>query len=387
MSTVGTARLRPDTLDQFLRGAALLGSGGGGEAALLRTRLAEQLPANGIELLTLSDAVASGLTTVAAVGMIGATSVLTEKLPNGNEIADSIAAAERWRGKRVDAVMPVEAAGVNAVLPVLAAAQLGLPLVDADFTGRALPRFDQLSLVVARPELLRSAMLAQPGGQLLVLDRCSPAELERAVRAYVGHSGGWAGATFGPLPLGELPGAACEGTLARALALGERGAAAPAGSPDEAAGSPGDLPGGPVDPPGAVRLAAGRVIQVTRTQGQHFTRSSFAISDSGGALLRIEAENEYVAAIRDGLPVATSPELICVLDRRTAEPIAVERLRFGDDVQVLALAGPPWWRGEAGRLSAVGPRAFGVDLDPVLLPAPHRPPAGPDRTRPPKEHR
>nr|WP_246233188.1 DUF917 domain-containing protein [Nakamurella aerolata] len=347
----------PADLDRFLRGAALLGSGGGGEAALFGARLVDQLPSDGLELVSMAEAVAAGLGTVAAVGMIGATSVLTEKLPNGNEIAGSVVAAERWCGRRIDAVMPVEAAGVNAILPVLTAAQLGLPLVDADFTGRALPRFDQLSLVVARPQLLRSATLAQPGGQLLVLDKCSPAELERAVRAYVGHSGGWAGATFGPFPLGELAGAACEGTLARALALGGWLTAEALERLDELAGAV---------------LARGRVIEVVRSQGQQFTRSSFAVAAADGALLRIEAENEYVAAIRDGLPVATSPELICVLDRRTAEPIAVERLRFGDDVQVVALTGPPWWRAEARRLAAVGPRAFGVDLDPVLLSQPGR---------------
>ncbi|NNG37589.1 DUF917 family protein [Nakamurella aerolata] len=357
VSTVGSSRLYPADLDRFLRGAALLGSGGGGEAALFGARLVDQLPSDGLELVSMAEAVAAGLGTVAAVGMIGATSVLTEKLPNGNEIAGSVVAAERWCGRRIDAVMPVEAAGVNAILPVLTAAQLGLPLVDADFTGRALPRFDQLSLVVARPQLLRSATLAQPGGQLLVLDKCSPAELERAVRAYVGHSGGWAGATFGPFPLGELAGAACEGTLARALALGGWLTAEALERLDELAGAV---------------LARGRVIEVVRSQGQQFTRSSFAVAAADGALLRIEAENEYVAAIRDGLPVATSPELICVLDRRTAEPIAVERLRFGDDVQVVALTGPPWWRAEARRLAAVGPRAFGVDLDPVLLSQPGR---------------
>jgi hypothetical protein len=83
----------------------------------------------------------------------------------------------------------------------------------------------------------------------------------------------------------------------------------------------------------------------------------------------VEAENEYLLVLVDGEPVVSCPELILVLDRRTARPIAVDRLRSGDDVQVLALPGPPWWWETPERLSAVGPRAFGLDLDPVRLPA------------------
>ena len=35
---------------------------------------------------------------------------------------------------------------------------------------------------------------------------------------------------------------------------------------------------------------------------------------------------------------------------------------FGQD-----LAEAPWWTVDPARLAAVGPRAFGLDLDPVLL--------------------
>lgn len=352
----GPRRLHLTDLDHFILGAAVLGSGGGGDAELYRHQLSESLPANGIELIPLAAAVAGGVRTVAAVGMIGATSMMLEKLPSGGEIAESIGAAERWTGVRVDAVMPVECAGVNATLPVAAAADLGLPLIDADLTGRALPRFDQLSVVATRPELLRSATVAQPGGQLLVIDRCTPFELERTIRSYVAHSGGWAGATFGPLAAADLGGVCCEGTLGRAVDLGRRFAAAGADGFDAALA---EL--------GGVLLAAGRVIDVVRAAGAQFSRTSFAIADRGGPVLRVEAEFEYLAAVVDGVPVVSTPELICVLDRRTRTPIAVDRLRLGDNVQAVALPGPSWWIADERRLAAVGPRAFGVDLDPVLL--------------------
>lgn len=355
------AHLRREDLDDFVLGATLLGSGGGGDPALYAHLLRAALPPSGIALCPLdpsSDAV------VVPVGMIGATSVLTEKLPHGGEISQAVAAICRWSGRRADAVMPVEAAGLNAALAVVAAAELGLPLIDADLMGRALPRFDQLTAVVDSADradragpLLRSAALVEPGGQVMVQDNASPQELERTVRAYVAQAGGWAGAAFGPMPASDLAGRVCDGTLARALDLGRAWRSASGAGPAALA-----------DALGGRFLAAGRVIEVVRTLSDGFSRGSFAVADRSGPMVRIEAENEYLIAVVDGEPVATCPDLICVLDGRTAQPVAVDRLRAGDDVQVVTLPGPPWWTAVPDRVAAVGPRAFGFDIDPVLLP-------------------
>jgi hypothetical protein len=121
---------------------------------------------------------------------------------------------------------------------------------------------------------------------------------------------------------------------------------------------------------GGVLLGAGRVVDVARGPVRHPNRGRFAVVGRTGPVLRIEAENEYLLVLADGEPVVSCPELVLVLDRRTARPIAVDRLRFGDDVQVLALPGPSWWWEEPERLLSVAPRAFGIDLDPVRLPGP-----------------
>ncbi|MGI3782632.1 MAG: DUF917 domain-containing protein, partial [Janthinobacterium lividum] len=293
---------------------------------------------------------------------VGATSVLVEKLPHGGEIAQAVGASRRWNGLAVDALMPVEAAGLNAALAVTAAAELDLPLLDVDLMGRALPRFDQLSLVVAGSEAIRSAALAESGGQLLMLDHSTPSMLERAVRAYVSIAGGWAGASFGPVEVAELVGRSCEGTLTRAVRLGQ--------GLDAVAGSSGSEPAVIAQALGGLVLGAGRVVEVARGPVPHPSRSRFTVTARTDPVLRIEAENEYLLVLVDGEPAVTCPDLILVLDRRTARPIAVDRLRAGDDVQVLALPGPTWWWETPERLASVGPRAFGIDLDPVRCASP-----------------
>ncbi|MGI3783047.1 MAG: DUF917 family protein, partial [Janthinobacterium lividum] len=103
--------LRPGDVDAFLLGATLLGSGGGGDAGVWSHQVRASLPTAGMELLSLDDARDRGLGRVAVVGMVGATSVLVEKLPHGGEIAQAVGASRRWNGLAVDALMPVEAAG------------------------------------------------------------------------------------------------------------------------------------------------------------------------------------------------------------------------------------------------------------------------------------
>lgn len=359
------SRLERGALPAYVLGAALLGSGGGGDAAVYLPRLLASVPVDGIELVPVAEAGRRGLRTVVAVGMIGAASVLTEKLPHGGEIGEAVAAACRWSGREVDAVVPVEAAGVNAALGVAAAAELGLPLLDADLMGRALPRYDQVTLVVADPGAMGATAVAEPGGQVLVVDRCSPRALERTVRTYVSQAGGWAGAAFGPFGVDVLTGQCCLGTPSRALDLGTRllGHGGRLDPPDLAAALGGRL------------LAAGRVLEIERGAGASYTRASVAVLDRSGSVLRLEAESEYLAALRDGEPVVTCPELLCVLERRTGTPVPADRLRPGDDVQVLALPGPAWWTRSAERLAVVSPRAFGLDLDPVLLDGPAAPDA------------
>ena len=65
---------------------------------------------------------------------------------------------------------------------------------------------------------------------------------------------------------------------------------------------------------------------------------------------------------RDGQPVVTTPDLICLLDSDSGEAIGTESIRYGQRVTVIALPSPPVFLSPKG-LTHVGPRAFGYDID------------------------
>jgi DUF917 family protein len=341
--------LRAADVDALGVGLRLLGSGGGGDPEVFGSTLRRALEGAELELHAPEE---FGEAPVVAVGMLGGTRMFAEKLPSGAEFVEAVRAQARWTGVEPRAVMASEAAGLNGALAVVAAVALGLPLIDADLMGRALPRVDQFTRAVDGGALAPFVMV-DPGGRTVLLDDTDPVALERVIRVIIAQGGGWAGCAFAPVPASAVRHDSCLGSLARALALGRAHAAA--------------APGGIAAALGGRALAAGRAVEIARHASATFGRAGITVLDDAGPVLRLEAENEYLLALLDGEPVASCPDLLCVLDRRTSAPIAVDALRVGDDVRVVALPGPAWWRAYPARLAHVGPRAFGLDCDPVLL--------------------
>jgi DUF917 family protein len=86
------------------------------------------------------------------------------------------------------------------------------------------------------------------------------------------------------------------------------------------------------------------------------------VDDYRSHTYRIEFQNEFLIAERDGEPIVTTPDLITLLDADTGVPITTETLRFGLRVVAIAIPCAPQWRTRAG-LALVGPNYFGYKVD------------------------
>jgi DUF917 family protein len=78
-----------------------------------------------------------------------------------------------------------------------------------------------------------------------------------------------------------------------------------------------------------------------------------------GDTFEISFQNENLIAHRGETLVAIVPDLICVVDHETAEPITTEGLRYGQRVRVLGISTPEMMR-TSDALAAFGPSAFGL---------------------------
>lgn len=345
--------LRQEDIGLLAVGAALLGSGGGGAPDVLVSILRRRLSGRQVPLLGAEDL--TGLTTV-PVGLVGGTSVLVEKLPGGSEFRRAVEAVCRWTATTAESIMAIEVGGMNALTGLFAAVDLGLPYLDADLMGRALPRMDQFTWAAAGVPVSPMG-LCQANGQTLIVDESSPEELERAVRTFVSMLGGWAAAALNPTDTRTAAAHANVGGLARALMLG-RAHARLTNKPSRTEVA--EALEGKV-------LGAGRIRQVDRhSSSGGFGRGRFTfVDEEDGSVVRVEAENELLLAMADGEVVATCPDILCLLQARSARPLTAEEVHVGDDVILLTLPGPGWWM-HPSRIHAVAPRAFGLDSDPVV---------------------
>jgi DUF917 family protein len=112
-------------------------------------------------------------------------------------------------------------------------------------------------------------------------------------------------------------------------------------------------------------LFIGKVVDVERRTTDGFAKGQATVSGLGSeGTLEILFQNENLVARRDGDVVAIVPDLICVTDLETGDPITTEGLRYGQRVRVLGISTPAMMRTPEA-LSAFGPRAFGLD-DPFV---------------------
>jgi DUF917 family protein len=112
-----------------------------------------------------------------------------------------------------------------------------------------------------------------------------------------------------------------------------------------------------------VILFSGKIVDIERRMVAGFARGSVTIeglADDRGERLRIEFQNEYLVAERGTEVLAVVPDLICIVDRETAEPVTTEILRYGLRVAVLGMPAPRMLKTPEA-LAVIGPQAFGYD--------------------------
>lgn len=136
-----------DNLEDFARGAAFLGTGGGGDPYIGRMLAHAAIKEFGVpEVITADELDDDDLVLTAA--MLGSPPVLLEKACCGEDMDLAIHKLEEHLGRKAKAILPIEIGGVNSTLPIMAAARLGLPVIDADGMGRAFPELQMVTFNV-----------------------------------------------------------------------------------------------------------------------------------------------------------------------------------------------------------------------------------------------
>lgn len=294
---------------------------------------------------------------VAVVSKMGAPLVGQERLGDPVHLARAVEVMEDYLGKPFRAIMSVEIGGSNALSSFLAAAVLDRPVVNADAMGRAYPEAQMTSFAIGNLPMFPLSLVDVRDNEVIVTRAASWKWMERISRKVCTEVGSTAATCKAPRTGKEVKEWGIHYTVTKATELGRAVMAARARHDDPVQAV--------LDHEGGKQLFRGKVVDVARETTGGFLRGSTTIEGidaDRGSRMELAFQNEWAVAFRDGQPVAMTPDLLCLLDTVSGGAIGTESVRYGQRVTVVALPAPELLTTPAG-IAAVGPRAFGYDID------------------------
>lgn len=357
-------RLGADSLPDLSLGAVFLATGGGGDphvSYLIAKQVLEEL--GPVELLDPDELHDDAY--VVAIGGVGAPTVSLELLPSKADALQTLDAFESHVGRTVDAVISFEIGGGNSLIPLVAAAGRGIPVIDGDGMGRALPEAQMMTYPIAGV-LPTPAVGRDYAGNIVSFSTRSIMDYERQVRKFALENGGMITAAEHPMSGRQVKDSVVARTVTFSVEIGKilhdyRGNAEQIFEPLSRAFADsiyGDLK----------HLYSGKVIDSARNiiGGFDIGEATIESFDESTPPMTINIKNEFLLARIGGKVAASVPDLITIVDHETSMPINAERLRYGQRVTVFGVGCPSCYRTPEA-LAVVEPRCFGFDIDYVPI--------------------
>lgn len=356
--------------EDFVRGCTVMGTGGGGnpkEGVRMLSKALEQ----GIEIgwIDTTD-VPDDAWTACLFGM-GSIAPQTEETKKEIErtglklqeldMSLSIQALMDYTGVKIDIMVPIELGGYNSANPIVYGAKLGLPTVDGDYAGRAIPEIEQTTPILAGKKLTPLSSMDKWGNVCFIKEAANAGMAERIGKML--SVAGFGGCLMtGFLMTGkDMKEVIIPGTLSMSLELGKiiREARESGKDPVQAV----------IDFMSGWLLFQGEIEKKEWEDRKGYMFGTTYLKGTGqfeGHKMSVWYENENHIVWKDDKPFVTSPDIVALVDLKTGEPKTNTDLMVGDHMAVIGMKGLESFRTPEG-LKILGPRHFGFDIDYVPI--------------------
>lgn len=354
MTTHRLTELNEQAVQYIAVGAAVLGTGGGGDPHIGKLMAQEAIRKYGpVRVISPEELEDDAL--IIPVSMIGAPTVMNEKIPSMEQMTKPLDLIEKELGRKVTAVMPIEVGGGNSLVPVIAAAERGIPILDADAMGRAFPESQMVTFHLDGIDCSPITM-ADERGNAVLMHAIDGVWEERMARAVAIQMGGSASICDYPVTGAQAKKSVIQGTLTLAYEIGKTLFESK------------ELKMNPIEALlkqlNGYALFHGKAVDIRRRTEGGFTRGEAIFEgtdENKGSTMRLFFQNEFLLATEDGQSLAVTPDLISLLDQDTGMPITTENLKYGARVTAVGFPCDPKWRTPKG-IETVGPKYFGYDV-------------------------
>lgn len=360
----------------FLTGLKLMGTGGGGSPAagkeMLSAALEEGLTLSWVDADDLPEDIfscttyGSGSISEDTPDSMEEIDALGKKLGIPNKYgyqAPEIAVRElaEYTGTEIGAIVAVELGASNTPAPLVTAARMGIPLVDGDYSGRAVPEDMQSSYFLADVDAWPAAIVDWWGNTIILKEAASPEMVERIGKMLgVAAYGSVFFATM-PLSAKQTRELVVPGTLTKSFELGR--AVRQAREADQ----------NPITE--IIKQLDGWELFIGEVTGKNWedkegvmvgTTSIQGSEAYAGMKLDVWFLNENHVTWLDGEPYVFSPDMIILADPESGEAYTNTEVKAGDRVAVVGCKINPFFRTEKA-IKYFGPRYWGFDIDYVPI--------------------
>lgn len=355
--------LSRQNLEDILFGAAILGTGGGGDISEGRSLFDDAL-AKGkrFDLVSIDEPPDDALfCTAYMLGAISPVSAEEDRQYDGlpkigkPTILSAYQRLQAHLGRACYGTICCELGGSNTAVAFYAAAMSGHVILDADPAGRAVPEVTHSTYYLAGLPAAPIVMANEFGETFIAEGVHDDRRAEQIVRALAQVSRNDIAAIDHALELKTLKPALIPGTITNAMNMGRIWREAQT-SGDDVANAIAKAGGGFVAFTGHIsacdwRTEAGFTLgSITIAGDEKHTTNTY----------RISIKNENMAAWHNGKLHATVPEMICLIDRDTHQPVTNPNYSEGQSVAVIILPAPKPFLSPRG-LESFGPAYIGLD--------------------------
>lgn len=342
-------------IEDIAMGATVLGTGGGGDPHIGKLMALQAIEENGpIDLLSLDELNDDDL--IVPTALMGAPTVALEKLPNGEEASTTFSMVQQYLGKKIRATVPIEAGGLNSMIPLALAAKMKIPVVDADGMGRAFPQL-QMTTFYLNGVSPTPMVMADEKGNVNLMNTIDGPWAERIARAVTVEMGGTVMLNLYPMTGKQMKKSGIPDTMKLAQVIGQ------AIREEKEAGRH------PINKlleiTNGYQLFTGKITDIERNTDGGFAKGITTIEglkEDRGKIFQLHFQNEHLIATEGDKLRCATPDLIAVLDAETAQPITTEGLRYGARCIVIGMPCHPMWITEKA-IEMTGPRYFGYPYD------------------------
>lgn len=228
--------------------------------------------------------------------------------------------ASKFYGKPIYAFMPIEAGGVNSMLPI-AAARLRLPLVDCDGIGRAFPELQMVTLIIGGVKAPMA--LTDEKGNIVIFETITNKWTEKLARAVTMSCSGSVSFSLYAMGGATLKKYAVKNIVTRSEMLGRA---------IQTVKIHGNVPPEEVflQSSGGFRIFKGKISDVLRETNGAFNLGRIildGISEYKGQQAKVTFQNKNLSVTVNGKLMSTVPDLICLVDTETFTPVTTAALK------------------------------------------------------------